>query len=829
MNTFHVIVLLGIFWNIVLGFFVFFSNPRRVLNIGFTILSVQIALWLGSMFFGFWDRPALVLLFWVRQTSAVAATLPLGFFFIYLAVVNPGIKIVHILYRLRYWLIATFAVVILCHSPFFASSVKPLGRGEVVPSTEYGWGFFVFILFFVIAITVMVTGFIKSSKVATGVQKEELCFLQLGGCISLIIGVSLLVASELFDNEQISAFMPLASVVLDSFVAYGIATRRIMAASVVLQRLIAFVLMAAYLTCLYVPAVWFGSIIFGWITDDPEFLSHLFAALIIAFSVSPAHGWMQLVAHRLFTSANQLDIDEVMHQAGHLFQEILTEEDLAEKFSSLITDIFGSKDVRLLRINGAAACHQTFPATGEPVEISVDSPVVTLLNDEHEPFTQDTLERMRPTPIVEEARRELSACRAAVALGLFLRKELKAILLLGPKKSGRIYDLRDQRALQMLADQLAVALENANLYTAIQNAKIYNETLIDSLASGIVAVGPDRKVTVFNQRAQALTGLEEKHVVGQSLDALPASLADGLVSVLDTESGFRDRDMYIEVEGERVPLRVSGSLAFGHKGKLLGALLVFADMTLLKKMEEQIRRTDRLASIGTLSAGMAHEIKNPLVTIKTFTQLLPEQHDNEDFQKTFFDLVGQEVQRIDTIVNRLLNFSRPAKVCLKPVSLHEVVENSLRLVEQQLRKQNITLVSDLSAKRYIVEADAEQLNQTLVNFFLNAVHAMEDGGTLTVRTSAAKPSSVRLNGLSNVPHIQLDVQDTGCGIPADKLDKIFDPFFTTKETGVGLGLSVSYGIIQEHNGTIDVESEEGKGTVFHVQIPLFSGGENNGE
>ncbi len=135
---------------------------------------------------------------------------------------------------------------------------------------------------------------------------------------------------------------------------------------------------------------------------------------------------------------------------------------------------------------------------------------------------------------------------------------------------------------------------------------------------------------------------------------------------MSRQAVFRDRDMSIRRGNEEIPIRASGSMFHGHTGRPLGALLVFNDMTVLKKMEEQIRRTDRLSSIGTLSAGMAHEIKNPLVTIKTFAQLLPQQHHDAEFRDTFFDLVGQEVNRIDAIVNRLLNFARPAPPALKP-------------------------------------------------------------------------------------------------------------------------------------------------------------------
>jgi nitrogen-specific signal transduction histidine kinase len=420
---------------------------------------------------------------------------------------------------------------------------------------------------------------------------------------------------------------------------------------------------------------------------------------------------------------------------------------------------------------------------------------------------------------------------AAAILGSFMRKEMKAILLLSQKKSGRIYDLHDQRALQLLCDQFAVALENASLYTAVQNGKIYNEILLDSLTSGIIAVNTDRLVTVFNQRAQVQVGLPESAVIDKQMDVLPPALVECLEIVLKTRSGFRDKDVHIKSGDEDIPIRVSGAVFHGHTGSLLGALLAFNDMTLLKKMEEQIRRTDRLSSIGTLSAGMAHEIKNPLVTIKTFTQLLPQQYSDTEFRHTFFDLVGQEVKRIDTIVNRLLNFARPAKASLKPVSLHDVIDNSLRLAEQQLAQHGIALERHLDAVRHVIEADAEQLNQTFVNFFLNAVHAMKKGGKLTVRTMIVNfsPDDPQAGSLPNVDRIQVDVQDTGCGIAPEDMSKIFDPFFTTKEDGVGLGLSVSHGIIQEHNGTIDVESEEGKGTVFHVQFPLLAPPEKKDE
>jgi PAS domain S-box-containing protein len=796
-------------------------------NIAFFTLTIFMMLWLGAMMAVSVAELESTILYWVRQCSVFSGFIPLGVLIIQTAIIYPSITMAQMLYKLRYWLLISFAVAVLCNLSIFVRSAREAHADELVPPTEYGWGFSLFIAFFVVAIVTLTIGFWKAAKSRTGVQKAEIQFLQMGCIASFIMGVILVYLAEVFNNQELGVFVPLSVFMLDGFVAYGIATRRILAVPVVLQRVVAYVLMTIYLTIIYVFSVAISNFILNWYVNDAIYFSYLFAALVVAFSVTPAHGWMQAVSHRLFASADLLNINVVLERAGQMFQEVSTEANLMEKFSKLIEESFGTTKVILLRPEKNGAYRQAYPEVADKKEIffQSNSPVIQLLNQEHEAFTVETLHRMRPTPQVTGALAELEKNGAALVIGSFMRKEMKAILLLTAKKSGRIYDLREQRALQMLCDQFAVALENSNLYTTIQNGKIYNEILLDSLTSGIVAVDEDRKIIIFNQRAQKLTGLPESAVVNKPMTVLPPVLIEGLETVLNSGAGFRDKDRTIRRGEQELPIRVSGSMFRGYTGNLLGALLIFNDMTIIKKMEEQIRRTDRLSSLGTLSAGMAHEIKNPLVTIKTFTQLLPHQYNNAEFRQTFFDLVGQEVTRIDTIVNRLLNFARPAPASLQPVSLHKVVDNSLRLIERQLVQNGIVLKRHLDAKYDMVEADAEQLNQTFINFFLNAIHAMTDGGTLTVRTSLANPltGTPQAGGRDGVrgKYIQLDIQDVGCGIAQDRLNKIFDPFFTTREGGVGLGLSVSHGIIQEHSGVVDVESKEGRGTVFHVLLPLI--------
>jgi two-component system sensor histidine kinase AtoS len=276
--------------------------------------------------------------------------------------------------------------------------------------------------------------------------------------------------------------------------------------------------------------------------------------------------------------------------------------------------------------------------------------------------------------------------------------------------------------------------------------------------------------------------------------------------------------------GREIPVRVSSSVFHGHTGALLGVLFVMNDLTELKKLEEQVRRTDRLSSLGTLSAGMAHEIKNPLVSIKTFTQLLPERYEDEEFRVTFFELIGDEIKRIDSIVNRLLKFARPAEANLVRTHLHNVLDESLQLMEQQAKGHGIDLVRSFGADTDMIKGDTELLKQAMINFFLNAIEAMSTGGRLEVGTRLERNGDVFAGGGdgANGSLLHVTIRDTGTGIMPDDVNRIFDPFFTKKPTGTGLGLSVAHGILQEHGVAINVDSRHGAGTTFHLLFPVVA-------
>ncbi len=233
----------------------------------------------------------------------------------------------------------------------------------------------------------------------------------------------------------------------------------------------------------------------------------------------------------------------------------------------------------------------------------------------------------------------------------------------------------------------------------------------------------------------------------------------------------------------------------------------------LKKSKSYMRRADRLASLGTLTAGLAHEIRNPLVAIKTLTQLLPERIDDEEFRTQFLQIASGEVDRISSLVNELLDFARPSEPKLEAEDINAILDGMILLVSTETKKKQINIIKNYASDLSSVQIDREQIKQVFLNILLNAIDATQENGKILVKTRPfVKPGGE--------PYVQIEFTDTGKGIPEEYLEDIFNPFFTTKSTGSGLGLSISNQIIQDHRGYIDVESQLGKGSSFFINLPI---------
>ena len=404
-----------------------------------------------------------------------------------------------------------------------------------------------------------------------------------------------------------------------------------------------------------------------------------------------------------------------------------------------------------------------------------------------------------------------------------------AVLALGRKERGEPLSSEDMALLVAVAAQVATAIENGRLYQQlkaqaeqVERMRQSNENILESLDNGLAVVDAERRVIRWNRALEHLTGISRREAVGRGLaDLLSPSLAGAVETVrqenpsgaalyrvpLALARGRADTGRLVDVVV--VPLQgIEGAdLADG------GSIVVFEDVTSRARLEEQLQISDKMASIGLLAAGVAHEVNTPLTGISSYTQMLLDRADPEDPQTKLLEKIERQTFRAAKIVNGLLTLARGGQSSSEraPVDLNTVINDVLALLEHQFRAVNIQVRRELCPVAPVVFGTEHKLQQVFLNLFINARDAMPRGGWLSITTRTAGEWAT------------VEVGDTGAGIPAEHVSRIYDPFFTTKALGqgTGLGLSITYGIVSEHDGTISCDSHPGEGTRFTLTLPLM--------
>ncbi len=827
MNSVVVPTLGAALLQITLGVVVFQANRHKRTNQCFLLLSVVIAGWLVSLYFAFTAQSTAEAAAAIRQASVA------GIF--YLAMLN--LLRLSVRQNMQSWgdiirsaripLLLTTAVAVVCQTKFYLRGAELAHtKGYATAHPIYGHGIYLYGAFFLLSIIWLIISYIRDIRETSGRENAELGFILAGGIAAVTFSLVFSFVLELFFSPSHLIWVAPGRVFLFSIVvAYGIATRKIMEVGAFMRRAVSYGLLALYLALIYAGIWWASERLlaeFGIHSALPHFLG----ALAVALSMTPARGVSKNFADKLFVNSRGLDFQATVSKAAGILSSVTTLRDLLDRFATTTAEAVGT-DRSIILLPSKNGFTQPYAANESSSLLLADNhPLIEYARTNREPIVLDELHRIRPTPELELVMAEMRRLKLAVVIGIFSRHHLAAVMLLGPRLSGRIYGRTEQNALQVLCGQLAIAIENAQLFTEVQNAKIYNETLLRNLTTGVVAADRNGQITVFNNEAEQITDLDSRDVLERPLRGLPAALGEVLQLTLESGQRQENQEVTLPSETRNVVVRVSSSIFHDEDGAMLGVLMVLTDITALKRLELQIRRSDRLASLGTLSAGMAHEIKNPLVSIKTFAQLLPERYQDSDFRETFSNLIGHEIDRIDSLVNQLLRFARPTKPLLKSTNAHTILEKSLQLVGHRLYQKDIKLTRQWGAGVDTIRADADQLEQVFLNFFINAMDAMKRGGELVVSTEVRKGpdwlteiASANGDGHSE-EGLRITIRDNGEGIRPENLAHVFDPFFTTKDYGTGLGLSVVHGIVQEHGGQIEVESELHKGTAFHILLPM---------
>src|ERR1700682_504659 len=660
--------------------------------------------------------------------------------------------------------------------------------------------------------------FYKSFREApSGVLRQQLKWLTGGTFAGSLPFAAFYVVPYVVDAATRSRMRTsvLSLVLIPLCFGYAVIRYRLMDVDIIFKRGLAYTAATAAVAAVYFALVALIADIFHAQTSGPA--GGMIAIVIAAFLFQPFREWIQARLDRFFYR-DRLDYRRTLIEFGRtLTNEVrfdpmlgsvmdrLSQTLLVDRIAIFMEDPMHPGRMRLARSMGVRL--------SEPMDLSFLEPA-------RPEFARGALFFESPRAareVSDSGRQTLEQLDLNYFVPCRIREHTVALLGLGKTVDGDFLSSDDVELVQTIAGYVAVALDNAQLYSSLEQKaleiarlKDFSENIVESLNVGVLAVDLEGTIEAWNSRMEQLIGVPRSDAVGRPLgEILPEELRQEIAARVDQEQVAGIYKFRLQHQGRSAILNVSITPLVGKVGENIGRLLLFDDVTQRERMEEQMSQTEKLTSLGLLAAGVAHEVNTPLAVISNYIQRLAKQMPEGDPRHAIIEKIIKQTFRASEIANQLLNFSRTGPGELADVDLNRVVEETLSLVAHPLKTSQIQVVKQLSAGIPAVRGSANKLQQVFLNLFLNARDAMPSGGMLEIRTGAHNGS------------VEIEIVDTGNGIPLEHIHKIFDPFFTTKTVGrgTGLGLSVSYGIIKEHSGKIDVRSTPGKGTSFHVEFP----------
>jgi PAS domain S-box-containing protein len=375
----------------------------------------------------------------------------------------------------------------------------------------------------------------------------------------------------------------------------------------------------------------------------------------------------------------------------------------------------------------------------------------------------------------------------------------------------------DIKLFMTFANQASLIFENARLYDQVMLARNIAENVLEGAPDGILGIDRHKRIRSINRKAEEILNLKKRKVIGKPIsDIMRKDIIDLMASAMEENRPMPYREIINSKRiGEEEIYGVNTSVVRSQSDKVKGAIITIRDLTQIKQTEAMLRRVEKLSSLGQMSAGIAHEIRNPLASINFNVQLLRKRMGEDDPSQQTIRNTLEGVERIKTVIQRTLDFTKDINPAMQYGDIESVLTEAIMLTTQQFKFRKIKINKDFCHNLPKILFDPHQIRNVFVNLLLNAAEAMPRGGTVTIRRLIEEPSN--LNGTEKLLII---IKDNGIGISHDNLKRIFDPFFTTRQEGTGLGLSIVHKILEQHNFSIDVRSRENRGTSFFLRFPF---------
>ena len=604
---------------------------------------------------------------------------------------------------------------------------------------------------------------------------------------------------------------------------YAILRYRLMDVDIIFKRGVAYTLATAAIVGGY-----FG-IVFGLAAAVQTKLPNtgpagMIAAIVItALAFDPLKNWIQRHVDRFFYR-NRYDYRRTLIEFG---RELSSETDLGTMLTSVIDRLSRTLLVNRIAIFLPGEDNQFVMAKSFGISYSGTLDLSFLVVERPEYYAGHIF-----FDNTRKALRESAAARETIAkldlnyyIPCTVQNRTVAVMGLGKTVSGDFLSSDDVELLETLAGYIGIAIQNAQLYASLEQKaneyerlKDFNENIVESISVGVLAVDLEDRVESWNAQMEVMYALSRAQVLGQKLsDVFPAQFMEEFYRFRQNPGIHNLYKFRLHTPaGDTRIANVAIAPLVTRRFNVIGRLIIVDDITERMELESQLSQAEKMSSIGLLAAGVAHEVNTPLAVISSYAQMLLKHVNGDEKFSSLLDKITRQTFRASEIVNNLLNFSRTSAAEFSDINLNKVISDTLALVEHQLKTTRVKVETDLHDDLPLIHGNSGKLQQVFLNLFLNAKDAMSaTGGTLRIETT-------------NGSGVNVAVSDTGTGIAPEHIQKIYDPFFTTKMSpregqprGTGLGLSVTYGIIQEHAGKIRVESRAGQGTTFYLEFPLI--------
>jgi two-component system, NtrC family, sensor kinase len=795
-----------------LAVFVMLHPPRAALNLRFGAMTLTAAGWMITISVALAAKNPYHTAILGRLGFAFASAIPFFLFWMVDAlsefrsnrltsVILPGASCVG------------FAL-LSCSNLIVAGATSALPRANFV----YGPAYPYFGVYFLLSFASGLYTLLRTINSTTGLRRLQLRYLLLSISLTGAGAVTTnLLIPLLFGTSKYSALAPYFSLLFFSFFAHAIIRYRLMDIRVVIRQSVVYVGAILVSASLFLALAELLRRLAGYDKNSVPLAQALVVAIALALFFQPLKNWIELSFNR-YLYRHAYDYQRTVREASRRLSTMLELDPLLDYLTDAIETTFKVETVAVYLLDPDTktliAKPRTvsghWPYSSSAPTITEASSLVAFLRRDQGPLVREdvTLDEQRMT-----AARELQQLEAEIALPLLSDNIIVGAIVIGSKRSGDPYFAEDIDLLTTLVSQAAVAMKNAQLYRQVVMVNEYVDNILSTMESGVVAVNSAGEISLFNAAAERLTGFDLSRVRGHSYDCLPAALASPLRETLDAQIARAEFETALQnPSGSNVPLVCSTAILKYKDSVTHGALIVFSDVTRIKELERENRRAERLASFGALASGVAHEIKNPLVAIRTFAELLPERYSDTDFREDFSKVVIREIARIDALVDRLRGIAAIAPPQVGTVDIRDPIRDTIALLRAQLEQTRTVVSCDFQDSAPFVAVEEAQLKQLFLNLLLNSIEAMGPGGEVTVRVSC--------RDLRGSQWTVTEVSDTGPGIPELLRSTIFDPFFTTKARGSGLGLAICRGIIDAHRGTIRAENRlDRSGTKIVVEFP----------